>query len=481
MKISDIKVGLSFDDVLLIPGYSDVVPGDVCVKSRLIGNIYLNVPILSAAMDTVTDSKLAIALALEGGAGVIHRNFSPEKQAEEVEKVKRFLNWVIKNPAVVDQNATVGELKKIMAANNATGIPVVNRSRKLCGIITSRDLRFCEDDSIVIKDIMTKNPVVEVDVPTTKSAETKFDKYKIEKLPVVDSRGHVTGLLTYRDMDKKKLHPFAATDDSGRLIVGAAISPNDYDKRIPLLMKNNVDFVVMDTATGDTKYSIAAISDIKKKYDIPVMGGNTVTAESTKHLIDAGADAVKVGIGPGSICTTRIITGCGMPQFTTVLDCAEEAEKYNIPIVADGGIKYSGDIVKAIAAGANTVMIGNLFAGLKEAPGKEIIYEGRIFKEYRGMGSMSAIESGSGDRYCMKEGEEPVPEGIEGRVAFKGELKPFLHQLVTGLRKGMAYCGCKNIDEIRNYKKFTRITGAGLRESHVHDVSITHEAPNYSK
>lgn len=481
MSSIEIKEGLSFDDILLVPGYTDMAPGDACVKSRLIGDIYLNVPIMSAAMDTVTDAKMAIALALEGGVGVIHRNFKPQQQAEEVEKVKRYLNWVIKDPAVVDQNATVADLKKMMKANNATGIPVVNRNKRLCGIITSRDLRFCTDDSILIKELMTKRVIYEKGIPTVESAEAKFDKYKIEKLPVIDDNHHVIGLLTYRDMDKKRLHPNAATDKSGRLLVGAAISPKDYDQRIPLLMKNNVDFVIMDTATGDTKESAAAIRDIKKKYGILVMGGNTVTAAATRRLIEAGADAVKIGVGPGSICTTRIISGCGMPQFSAVLDCAEEAAKYNIPVIADGGIKYSGDIVKALAAGANAVMIGNLFAGLKEAPGREIIYEGRIFKEYRGMGSLSAIGAGSGDRYCMKPGEDPVPEGIEGRVAFKGDLKPYLHQLVTGVKKGMAYCGCHTIDDLKEYRQFVKITGAGLKESHVHDVSITHEAPNYSK
>ena len=457
MKLN-INEGLSFDDVLLIPGYTDIAPGEADVTSRLIGDIYVNVPIMSAAMDTVTDARMAIALALEGGVGVIHRNFKPVQQAEEVEKVKRYLNWVIKNPGVIDQNATLADLRNLMKVNNASGIPVVNRNKRLCGIITSRDLRFCNDDRVLIKDIMTKKVVYEKGTPSVESAQKKFDTYKIEKLPVIDDKHRVIGLLTYKDMDKKRRHPNAALDSTGRLLVGAAISPRDYDQRIPLLMESTVDFVIMDTATGDTKESAAA-----------------------KRLIDAGADAVKIGIGPGSICTTRIISGCGMPQFSAVLDCAEEAAKYNIPVIADGGIKYSGDIVKALAAGGSAVMIGNLFAGLKEAPGREIIYEGRIFKEYRGMGSLSAIGAGSGDRYCMKPGEDPVPEGIEGRVAYKGELKPYLHQLVTGIKKGMAYCGCHNIEELKKYRKFVKITGAGLKESHVHDISITHEAPNYSK
>ncbi len=476
----ELKEGLSYDDVLLIPSYSDVLPGDVNVRSRLAGDIYLNVPIISAAMDTVTNSDLAIAIALSGGVGVIHRNYSPEKQADEVLRVKRYLNWVIQDPQTAHENTTIGRIKEIMALFNATGIPVVDDSNKLCGIITSRDLRFCDDNDILVKDIMTKNPVSEVGIPTVQSAREKFDKYKIEKLPIVDNNGFVKGLVTYRDMDKKKRHPDAALDGFGRLIVGAAISPMDYEKRIPVLQDKKVDFVVLDTASGDTKSCIDAIADIKKKYNIIVIGGNAATREATKRLIDAGSDAVKVGIGPGSICTTRIVAGIGVPQFSAVADCAEEAEKSGIPVIADGGIKYSGDIVKAIGAGAHTIMVGNLFAGLKESPGKEIIFEGRIFKSYRGMGSIGAINEGSGDRYRMKEGEDPVPEGIEGRVPYKGEMRPFITQLVTGLKKGMAYCGCKNISELRNYNKFIKITPAGLKESHVHDVSITQAAPNYT-
>ncbi len=476
----ELKEGLSYDDILLTPTYSEVVPGDVNVRSKLVGNIYLNTPILSAAMDTVTGSELAIAIALSGGAGVIHRNFTPEQQANEVSKVKRYLNWVIQEPQTAHENTTIGIIKQQMEAYNATGIPVINDNNILSGIITSRDLRFVTNDKLLVKEIMTKNPVSEVGIPTPESAAEKFDKYKIEKLPIIDDKGHVKGLVTYRDMDKKKMHPDAALDEFGRLIVGAAISPMDYDKRIPLLLEKKVDFVVLDTASGDTKSCIEAIKDIKKKYDIPVVGGNASTAEATRRLIDAGSDAVKVGIGPGSICTTRIVAGIGVPQFTAVYECAKEAEKTKTPVIADGGIKYSGDIVKAIGAGAHTIMVGNLFAGLKESPGREIIYEGRIFKSYRGMGSIGAINDGSGDRYRMKEGEDPVPEGIEGRVPYKGEMKPFINQLVTGLKKGMAYCGCKNISELRRYKNFVKITPAGLKESHVHDVSITQAAPNYT-
>lgn len=481
MNINSMREGLSYDDVLLLPGFSNVLPGNTDVRAKLAKDLFLNIPIISAAMDSVTDSVLAIALALEGGAGVIHRNYSPEKQAEEVAKVKRYLNWVIQDPQTVSYTTTIGRIKEIMTAYNASGIPVVDDNNKLCGIITSRDLRFCDDNSIIVKDVMTKNPVTEIGKPTLQSARDKFDKYKIEKLPIVDKDGYVKGLVTYKDMGKKKSHPNAAVDGFDHLIVGAAISPLDYEIRMPFLMEKKVDFVVMDTATGDTKSVMDAIANIKKKYNIIVVGGNAATKEATKRLIDSGSDCIKVGIGPGSICTTRIVAGIGVPQFTAVVDCAEEAEKSNIPIIADGGIKYSGDIAKAIGAGASVVMVGNLFAGLKEAPGKEVIFEGRIFKEYRGMGSLGAINDGSGDRYRMKEGEEPVPEGIEGRVPYKGELKPFLHQLVTGLRKGMAYCGCQDIDQLRNYKNFIKITAAGLKESHVHDVSINKEPPNYTK
>ncbi len=476
----ELKEGLSYDDILLTPAYSDVLPGNVNVRSRLVGNIYLNTPIISAAMDTVTNSELAIAIALCGGAGVIHRNYTPEQQAMEVSRVKRYLNWVIQDPQTAHENTTIGTIKQQMETYNATGIPVIDDNNRLSGIITSRDLRFITNDNLLVKEIMTKNPVAEIGIPTPESAAEKFDKYKIEKLPVIDEKGYVKGLVTYRDMDKKKMHPDAALDELGRLIVGAAISPMDYDKRIPLLLEKKVDFVVMDNASGDTKSCLDAIEDIKKKYSIMVIGGNAATAGATRRLINAGSDAVKVGIGPGSICTTRIVAGIGVPQFTAVYECSEEAEKTKTPVIADGGIKYSGDIVKAIGAGAHTIMVGNLFAGLKESPGREIIYEGRIFKAYRGMGSIGAINDGSGDRYRMKEGEDPVPEGIEGRVPYKGEMKPYITQLVTGLKKGMAYCGCKNISELRRYKNFVKITPAGLKESHVHDVSITQAAPNYT-
>ncbi len=478
MKIEET---LSYDDILLTPEYSEVQPDDVSVQTKLTATIKLNIPVISAAMDTVTEDALAIAIALEGGTGVIHRNMEPEKQAAQVGMVKRFLNWIIENPITVEKNQTVAFVRQLMDRNNVSGLPVIDEKRKLCGIITGRDLRFCRDDTLIVKDVMTEDPIVETGEPSIKSAQEKFDKHKIEKLPVIDKNGNLTGLITVKDMEKHQKFPKAAVDSRGRLIVGAAVSPIDYSIRVPLLKTSKVDFIVIDTAHGDTKSVIEAVRKIKNEYSVPVIGGNVATAEGTKRLIEAGADAVKIGVGPGSICTTRIIAGIGVPQFSAVWACAEEAEKHNIPVIADGGIKFSGDIVKAIAGGASTVMIGNLLAGLKESPGREIIYDGRMFKTYRGMGSVGAIKEGGGDRYQMKGSSDPVPEGIEGRVPYKGELKPYLHQLVTGLKKGMAYCGCASIEELREYKKFVKISPAALRESHAHDVIITHDAPNYSR
>ena len=476
----NLQESLSYDDVLLVPAYSNVLPGDTQVRTKLAGDLYLNIPILSAAMDTVTEERLAIAIALEGGAGVIHRNLTPEYQAEQVARVKRYLNWIIEEPLTVDQDEKISAVRFVTEKYNISGLLVTNDEHQLCGIITGRDLRFCDDDSLLVKQVMTKEPFVEKGIPTPESARKKFDRYKIEKLPVVDDNGQITGLITVKDMEKHQLYPNAATDQSGRLIVGAAISPQDFEVRLPLLVESRADFVVMDTAHGDTKSVIEAVAEIKKRFNILVVGGNVATAEGTQRIIDAGADAVKVGVGPGSICTTRIVAGIGVPQLSAVMWCAEVAEKHGIPIIADGGIKFSGDIVKAVAGGAHSIMLGNLLAGLKEAPGREIIYDGRMFKEYRGMGSIGAIKDGSGDRYRMRENEDPVPEGIEGRVPFKGELAPFVHQLVVGLKKGMGYCGCHTIDDLREYRNFVKISKAGLAESHPHDVVITQEAPNYS-
>jgi IMP dehydrogenase len=471
----------SYDDVLLLPGYSDVLPKDCDVRTVLCAEVSLNAPIISSAMDTVTEEKLAIAIALEGGSGVIHRNLPPEEQARQVGAVKRYLNWIIDTPVTVGADALVKDVKAMMERFNVSGMPVVNGTGALLGIITSRDLRFCTDDGLSVVDVMTDDVVVEKGAPSVTSAREKFDRYRIEKLPVVDVNGRLTGLITVKDMEKHANFPNAATDKGGRLIVGAAVSPQDYLVRMPLLKNAKVDYVVLDTAHGDSKNVREAVQAIKEKFDIPVIAGNVASKEGTRRLIEAGADAVKVGVGPGSICTTRIVAGVGVPQFSAVWDCAEEASKNGIPIIADGGIKFSGDITKAIGAGANLVMIGNLFAGLKEAPGREIIYDGRIYKEYRGMGSLGAIKDGGGDRYQISKDETPVPEGIEGRVPYKGELKDFLHQLVSGLRKGMGYCGCRNIEELKKYRKFVKITPAGLKESHTHDVTITQEAPNYSR
>jgi IMP dehydrogenase len=473
--------GLSYDDVLLMPGYSDILPKDCDVRTMLCAGISLNLPVISAAMDTVTEEKLAIAIALEGGAGVIHRNLMPEVQARQVANVKRYLNWIIDSPITVPVDAHVRDVNALIEKYGVSGLPVIDKDGRLKGIITSRDLRFCRDDSLSVLEVMTTNLIVVQGEPSVADAREKFDRHRIEKLPMVDSEGRLTGLITVTDMEKNESYPRAAIDKSGRLIVGAAISPQDYAVRLPLLKNSRVDFVVMDTAHGDSKNVMDAVRAIKKEYDIPVIGGNVASKEGTRRLIEAGADAVKVGIGPGSICTTRIVSGIGVPQFTAVLDCAEEAEKSNIPVIADGGVKFSGDITKAIGAGAGVVMIGNLFAGLKEAPGREIIFDGRIFKEYRGMGSLGAIADGAGDRYQMSKDEEPVPEGIEGRVPYKGELCAFMNQLVSGLRKGMGYCGCRSIEELKKYRKFIKITAAGLRESHAHDITITQEAPNYSR
>jgi IMP dehydrogenase len=471
----------SYDDVLLLPGYSEILPKDCMVRATLCADIRLNAPIISAAMDTVTEEKLAIAIALEGGSGVIHRNLSPEEQAKQVVHVKRYLNWVIEEPVTVGEDAKIRDVKAVMSRFNVSGMPVLDLGGRLLGIITSRDLRFCTDDSLSVTEVMTRQVIVEQGSPSVESARAKFNQNRVEKLPVVDGGGRLTGLITVKDMEKRDKFPNAATDKSGKLIVGAAVSPQDFPVRMPLLKNAKVDYVVLDTAHGDSKNVAAAVRGIKEKFGVPVIGGNVASKEGTRRLIEAGADAVKVGIGPGSICTTRIVAGVGVPQFTAVWECAEEAAKHGIPVIADGGIKFSGDITKAIGAGADTVMIGNLFAGLREAPGREIIFDGRIYKEYRAMGSLGAISDGSGDRYQITKDETPVPEGIEGRVPYKGELRDYLHLLVSGLRKGMGYCGCKNIEELKRYRKFVKITASGLRESHPHDVAITQEAPNYSR
>ncbi len=471
----------SYDDVLLQPGYADFLPGETDISVELVADIKLNIPVISAAMDTVTEEGLATALALEGGVGVIHRNMSPDEQSRQVTRVKRHLNWVIDDPLTVGPDQTIIEVRSIVESHGISGLPVIERER-LVGIITSRDLRFVPDGHRRVEEVMTRNPVVEVGTPTIESAQEKFNEHKIEKLPVVDSDGRLTGLITVKDMEKHRLFPNAATDASGRLLVGAAIAPVDIDDRLALLVDARVDFVVVDTAHGNSKNVVEAIRAVKRlRPELPVIGGNVATGEGTERLAKAGADMIKIGVGPGSICTTRIVAGIGVPQLSAVMDSVDAARRYKVPVIADGGIKFSGDVTKAVAAGAHAVMIGSLFAGLKEAPGKEFLYEGRIFKSYRGMGSVAAMKKGGGDRYNVAEGEEPVPEGIEGRVPYKGELKPYLHQLVTGLRKGMGYCGCRTLDELRRYRNFVKITPAGLAESHVHDVAMVRQPTNYSR
>ena len=477
----NIQEGLSYDDVLLRPAYSEVLPGETNLVTTIAPGIKLNAPILSAAMDTVTEDKMAIALALNGGAGVVHRNLNPDEQAGQVAKTKRFLNWVVENPVTVKCGITVEEVRRTMEETGVTGLPVLDGD-KLVGLVTKRDMKFNTQTNALVDDIMTRDLVLETGIPSEESARTKFGKHRIEKLPVVDTKGHLTGLITVRDMDRKREYPNAALDASGRLIVGAALGPDDWKIRMPKLKHAKVDFVVLDTAHGAAREVLKAVTALKNAYPgIPLIGGNAADGDGARRLADAGADAIKVGVGPGSICTTRVIAGIGMPQFTAVVSAVETCDAKGIPVIADGGIKFSGDIVKALGAGAAAVMIGNLFAGLKEAPGREIIYEGRIFKSYRGMGSVGAIQAGSGSRYRMEQGEEPVPEGIEGRVPYKGELAPYLHQLTTGIRKGMGYTGCPDLKALRHYRQFIRITAGGLRESHPHDVHITHEASNYSR
>jgi IMP dehydrogenase len=475
-----IDQSLSYDDVLLLPRYSDFTPEQANVHSTLVADVRLNIPIVSAAMDTVTEADLAIALALQGGTGVIHSNMSPEEQASHVTTVKRFLNWVIEGPVVVREDQSVAEAAEVMDEYGVSGLPVLN-GEKLVGILTSRDMRFCRDISLKVRDVMTPEPVVEVGNPHIDSAKEKFDAHKIEKLPVVDGEGRLTGLITVKDIEKHEQFPHAATDPAGRLLVGAALPPSEIEQRMPLLRDARVDFVVVDTAHGHSRNVLAAVETLRKEYATPVIGGNVATREGTRRLIGAGAQAVKVGVGPGSICTTRVVAGIGVPQLSAVMWAAEVAREQGVPVIADGGIKYSGDITKALAAGASSVMIGSLFAGLKEAPGQEIIYEGRIFKTYRGMGSIGAMKRGSGKRYQASENDEMVPEGVEGRVPYRGELAPYVHQLVTGLRKGMGYCGAKTLAELRETAQFIQISPAGLREGHVHDVTIMQEPPNYSR
>ncbi|MCA0993855.1 MULTISPECIES: IMP dehydrogenase [Guptibacillus] len=477
------KEGLTFDDVLLTPAFSDVLPREVSVKTQLTKDLELNVPIISAGMDTVTEAPMAISMARQGGLGIIHKSMSMEEQAEHVDRVKRSESGVITDPFFLTPEHQVFDAEHLMGKYRISGVPIVNDERKLVGILTNRDLRFIEDYSIQIKDVMTKENLVTAPVGTTlKEAERVLQKHRIEKLPLVDEDGTLRGLITIKDIEKVIQFPQSAKDSRGRLLVGAAVgNTTDALKRVEKLVEAGVDVIVLDSAHGHTEGIMTKVSEIKSAYpNLPIIAGNVATAEGTKALIEAGADVVKVGIGPGSICTTRVIAGVGVPQITAVYECATEARKHGISIIADGGIKFSGDIVKAIAAGGHAVMLGSILAGVDESPGEREIYQGRQFKVYRGMGSIGAMEKGSKDRYFQENMSKLVPEGIEGRVPYKGPLTDTIHQLIGGLRSGMGYCGTKTLNSLREDSQFVRITGAGLRESHPHDVQVTKEAPNYS-
>jgi IMP dehydrogenase len=490
-KLSE-QISITFDDVLLEPRYSDVMPSDVSVASRLTERIRLNIPLLSSPMDTVTEHEMAIALAQHGGLGVIHKNMSIADQTEEVDKVKRSANGIIDDPVTLPPQATVASAQEVMQKHNVSGVPITNEAGHLEGILTRRDLRFLEANDLLVADVMTKNDLVTAQgTVTLEQAEKILTAKKVEKLLLVDDDFNLTGLITIKDIDMMKRFPSACKDRQGRLRVGAAVGVSDFDRCASLISKD-VDVLVVDSAHGHSSNVVETVKEIKKRWDIDVVAGNVATTDGCRDLIKAGADAIKVGIGPGSICTTRIVSGIGVPQISAIAACAEVAEPASIPIIADGGIRYSGDITKAIAAGAHTVMIGGVFAGLAESPGEQIIYQGRVFKTYRGMGSMGAMVKGSSERYrqgsragsrqggLQKTNKKLVPEGVEGRVPFKGPLGPFVYQLVGGLRAGMGYCGTRTIEELRKDARFIRVSPASVKESHPHDISITQEAPNYS-
>jgi IMP dehydrogenase len=484
MNKEQIQEGLTFDDVLLIPAYSEVLPSEVDTTTRFSRNIVLNIPLCSSAMDTVTEAALAIALAQQGGIGVVHKNFTIEEQAEEVDKVKRSESGMIVDPVTINPQARVSDALAIMERYKISGVPVVNDGGILVGIITNRDLRFETRFDIPVSDVMTPQPLVTVPVGTTlDEAKVKLQQHRIEKLLVVDDDGHLKGLITVKDIQKAIRFPNAAKDELGRLRCAAAIgATGDFLERAEALVAARVDAIVIDTAHGHSSRVIEAVKAVKRKFpEIDLVAGNVATAEGTKALISAGVDAVKIGIGPGSICTTRVVTGAGVPQIMAITESVRAAKGTGVPVIADGGIKFSGDVAKAIAAGADCVMIGSLFAGTDEAPGEVILFQGRNFKSYRGMGSIGAMKRGSSDRYAQETSPDSkfVPEGIEGRVAYKGSVAEMVTQLVGGLRAGMGYVGCRNIRELQTNAKFVRITSAGLRESHVHDVIITKESPNY--
>lgn len=481
--IKQIREALTFDDVLLVPQRSDVLPKDVSVKTKLTNKINLNIPLMSAGMDTVTEHEMAISMARQGGIGIIHKNMSIEDQAHEVDKVKRSEHGVITDPFFLKKDNTIQEADNLMGRFRISGVPIVDDNHKLIGIITNRDIRFENDFSKKIEESMTSKGLVTAREGVSLSeAQEVLRKNKIEKLPIVDDEGHLKGLITIKDIEKKIMFPDSATDENGRLLCGAAVGvTDDMLERISALVDAKVDVVVIDTAHGHSSGVIEAVKTARKSFpQLQIIAGNVATKEATRALIEAGADCIKVGIGPGSICTTRVVAGVGVPQISAVMDCFEVAKEYNVPIISDGGIKYSGDVVKAIASGASVVMLGSLFAGTKEAPGETILYRGRSYKSYRGMGSMGAMEKGSKDRYFQKDAKKLVPEGVEGMVAYKGEVADIVFQMVGGLRAGMGYCGTKDIEELKNNAEFVKITAAGLKESHPHDITVTKEAPNYS-
>jgi IMP dehydrogenase len=480
-----LKEGLTYDDVLVVPAYSEILPNMVSTSTQFTKNIRLNIPVISAAMDTVTESRMAIAIAQEGGIGVLHKNMSIEQQALEVRKVKRSESGMILDPITLGLDATVGDAFNVMHENKIGGIPIVDEKMNLLGIVTNRDLRFEKDMSLSISKIMTSGDLITTELNDLENAEQILKTNKIEKLPIVDANNKLVGLITFKDIIKNRMRPNACKDKYGRLMVAAAVGVTaDVLERVSALVKVSVDAIIIDTAHGHTKGVVDVLKKVKIKHKgLDVVVGNIATGAAAKTLIKAGADAVKVGIGPGSICTTRVIAGIGVPQLTAVMDVAEVTKKHNIPLIADGGIRYSGDIVKALVGGASTVMLGSIIAGVEEAPGETIIFEGRKFKSYRGMGSIDAMQEGSKDRYFQSsevDVKKLVPEGIVGRVAYKGTLSEVIHQMIGGLKAGMGYTGSKNIEEL--YKsEFIKITAAGVAESHPHDVTITREAPNYSR
>ena len=484
-KLKIIGEGLTYDDVLLVPDYSEVLPSQVNVSSQFSRNIRLNMPVVAAAMDTVTEAKMAIAIAQEGGIGVLHKNMTIDQQAAEVRKVKRSESGMILDPVTLSKDSNVGEALSIMKEHKIGGIPVINTDNDLIGIVTNRDLRFEKNKEKSITDVMTSEKLVTTQLTDLENAEDILQENKIEKLPVVDEEGKLVGLITYKDITKNKTRPNACKDSYGRLRVAAAVGvTEDTIDRVSSLVNAGVDAIIVDTAHGHSKGVIDTVAKVKKLYPkLDVVAGNIATGKAALALVEAGADAVKVGIGPGSICTTRVVAGVGVPQLSAVLDVVEVLKGKDIPVIADGGIRYSGDIVKALVAGANTVMLGSIIAGVEEAPGETIIYEGRKFKAYRGMGSVEAMQAGSKDRYFQgneDNSKKLVPEGIVGRVAYRGHLNEVLHQMVGGLRAGMGYCGAVSVEDLSE-AKFIRITSAGITESHPHDVKITREAPNYSR